>query len=84
VILLTKISFDGKLEDAEHINIGAYNESWNTYELEDGTELRVKLVLVSVLRLKDKYSKTGEPVYVVKTEVAIDTRAPDELIKLME
>lgn len=81
---MTKISLNGKLVEAERINVEASNESWNIYELEDGSELRVKLVLASVLRIKDEYSKTGEPVYVIKTETVIDPRVPDELVKPME
>ncbi|MBU7010496.1 MAG: hypothetical protein HXS46_07380 [Theionarchaea archaeon] len=78
---MTKIVFQERLEDAERLNISASEEFWNTYGLEDGTKLKVRLVLASVFKLKNKYSRLGEPIYVIKTDNVIDAQAPDGLIK---
>jgi hypothetical protein len=42
-------------------------EHWNTYELSDGTILKVKLVLRGVKRLK-KYNPDGTPIYIINTQ----------------
>jgi len=42
-------------------------EDWNYYKLADGQRIGVRLVLVSVLRLKDKYDPLGLPVYTAQT-----------------
>lgn len=42
-------------------------DEWRTYELSDGTTLRIKTVLVGVKRLK-KFNPDGIPVYVVRTQ----------------
>jgi len=42
-------------------------EYWNTYELSDGSILKVKLVLVGVKRLK-KYNPDGTPIYIINSQ----------------
>ena len=37
-------------------------EQWNLYTLEDGSQMKMKLILMDVIRL-DAYSPTGDPVY---------------------
>ena len=82
---MTKIPFKGKLIEAERINVKSHKEEWNTYDLEDGTKLRVKLVLAAVFKLKGIYKEdTGEPIYVIKTDNIIDAQIPDELYKIKE
>ena len=82
---MTKIPYKGKLIEAERINVKSHKEEWNTYDLEDGTKLRVKLVLAAVFKLKGIYKEdTGEPIYVIKTDNIIDAQIPDELYKIKE
>ena len=54
-------------------------ENWNTYTLNDGTTLKVKLVLRGVKRLK-KYEPDGSPIYVINSiNVVRAVNVPEEL-----
>lgn len=54
------------LAEAKDIDFQDEQESWNVYELEDGTTLKIKLVLQGVKRLK-KWNPDGSPVYVINS-----------------
>jgi len=69
------------LSKGKKIDFKAIKEEWNEYELEDGTKLKVKLVLVDVLRFPD-YTPLGEPVYqIMSRNVLKTTYVPDDLKK---
>jgi len=54
-------------------------EHWNSYNLSDGTTLKVKLVLRGVKRL-NAYEPDGTPIYVVNTvNVVRAINVPEEL-----
>jgi len=55
-------------------------EHWNTYELSDGTILKVKLVLRGVKRLK-KYSPDGTPIYIINTQNVVRVLNVPESLK---
>ena len=79
---MTKIPFKGRVVEGERVNIKSSEEKWNEYELEDGTKLRVKIVVASIYKLKNEYNPdTGEPIYVVKSDNIIDTEIPERLYK---
>jgi len=54
------------LEEADDIDFTEEREHWNTYKLEDGTTLKIKLVLRGVKRLK-KWGPDGSPVYLINS-----------------
>lgn len=62
---MSKISRDA-LKDAIEIDFSEEKEFWNEYKLEDGTTLKVKLVLRGVKRLS-RYEPDGTPVYVINS-----------------
>ena len=51
----------------EEVDFDVIREDWNTYKLKDGTTLKVKLVLVGVVRLRNKYDPLGNPVYMINS-----------------
>ncbi|PYT82880.1 MAG: hypothetical protein DMG40_04435 [Acidobacteria bacterium] len=55
-------------------------EKWNTYILADGTKLRMKAVVASVIRL-DEYLPNGDPMYMVNASNVVATDVPDQLKK---
>jgi hypothetical protein len=58
----------------------AENEYWNTYELKDGTTLKVKLVLKGVKRVEGQFSPDGNPIYMVQSQnIVRATEIPEEL-----
>ncbi len=62
---MSKISRDA-LKDAVEVDFSEEKEFWNEYQLEDGTTLKVKLVLRGVKRLT-RYEPDGTPVYVINS-----------------
>ena len=54
------------LEEADDIDFTEEEEHWNVYKLEDGTSLKIKLILRTVKRLK-KWAPDGNPLYVVSS-----------------
>ena len=54
-------------------------EHWNTYNLSDGTTLKVKLILRGVKRLK-RVEPDGTPIYVINSiNVVRAVNVPEEL-----
>jgi hypothetical protein len=45
-------------------------ESWSEYTLDDGTKIRLRQALVSVVRLDNKKNQNGEPVYSIQSQPA--------------
>ncbi|MCK5669768.1 hypothetical protein KAI10_00150 [Candidatus Bathyarchaeota archaeon] len=62
---MSKLSRDA-LKDAVEVDFSEEKEFWNEYTLEDGTTLKVKLVLRGVKRLA-RYEPDGTPVYVINS-----------------
>jgi hypothetical protein len=69
----------GNEGEAEVISFRASNENWNDYLLDDGTVLRMKLVVTEVLRVTNQYDQQGNPVYMVTSTNVMAIDAPDEL-----
>jgi hypothetical protein len=80
VALKKKFNIGGREIMGEEIEFESERESWNTYLLHDGTKLRVKAVVASIVRL-DEYLPTGEPMYLVNASNVIATDVPDQLRK---
>lgn len=73
---------DGSSPDTESLDFEAVEESWNEYELEDGTTLKVKLGLNGVYRLEGQFNDMGEPVYVINSNNQVRALGiPDELMQ---
>lgn len=67
------------LEEAEDVDFKEENEGWNVYKLQDGTTLKVKLVLQGVKRLK-KCIQDGTPIYLINsTNIVRAVNVPKEL-----
>ncbi len=72
---IAKEAFTG----AKELDFTEESEYWNEYRLEDGTTLKVKLVLRGVKRL-DKYEPDGTPIYVINSiNVVRAINVPDQI-----
>lgn len=54
---------------------------WSQFHLKDGTVLRVRPNIVDVRRVRGQFTPEGDPLYIVKTGLAISTVAPEKLKK---
>ncbi len=70
---------DGKPYDGIYVPVRESHEVWNEYLLEDGTVLRMKLVVTEVYRIEGMYDSDGNPVYQVKSSNVVTVRPPDNL-----
>jgi hypothetical protein len=70
---------DGGQAEGELIGFRSGGEHWNEYLLDDGTALKMKLVVTEVIRLEGHYDAAGNPVYVVNSTNVVSADAPDEL-----
>ncbi|MGO9230157.1 MAG: hypothetical protein ACLQKA_13250 [Bryobacteraceae bacterium] len=70
----------GRKVQGQSVEFTAKSENWQQYELEDGSQLKVKIVLLDVVRL-DEYSDNGDPVYQLAAQQLIGIQVPDELKK---
>jgi len=62
----TKVALPTGVYDAIDVPIKQTIERWTEIELEDGTKLRVKPLVISVARVEGHYDQDGNPMYAVK------------------
>ena len=73
--------------EMKRVEVEDENEFWNEYKLEDGTVLRVKLVVAQVKKSVDKPipNSSGEPLYSIKADTVVDADVDsDELFDVEE
>ena len=73
------ISYRGRVVDAIEVSFRVEREDWNTYHLQDGSELRMRLVVSEVLVVPGEYDAEGNPAYVVKSQNLLVAKSPDNL-----
>lgn len=56
-------------------------ENWSEIMVEDGTVIRLKLVVTEVMRYEGLYDNEGNPVYRVGSQNVLVVSAPEELRK---
>ena len=62
-----KIQYAGREVEAIPVEVNQSSEKWNEYLLEDGTVLKMKLILKKILRVENEFDAEGNPVYVMQT-----------------
>ena len=68
------------LSEGEEVDFENEKEEWNVYKLADGSTLKVKLVLVSVVRSRDQYDSLGNPIYGITSQNIIKVlNVPEKL-----
>lgn len=73
-----KIKVQDKEVEGEIIDFRTEKEDWNEYQLEDGTKIKLKVVVSKILRT-DLVNDTGDPVYVVNSTNVVDATVPENL-----
>ncbi len=77
-----KIQYGGHQVDATLIDVNQTSERWNEYFLEDGSVLKMKLVLTKVYRVDEQYDGDGNPVYVMQSTNVTAINCPQHLKRL--
>jgi len=68
----------GEIEGTR-VAVTGQQEYWNTYLLEDGSKIRLKVVVKDILRIDGEYDPEGNPLYVLKSQQVLDVDSPDDL-----
>lgn len=77
----TKIMVNGKQRPAVLVDVEEATRPWTDFLLEDGTRLRINVVIDAVHRLEGEYDSRGNPMYYVNSRTVSSVSSPDELRK---
>jgi hypothetical protein len=69
------------LKDAELMEVTKSDEKWSTYDLDDGSQLRMRTIVAEIWRVLNEYDADGNPMYVLKAQGTLSVIAPDGLKK---
>jgi hypothetical protein len=75
----TKVQIGTEAVDGVDLDFRTLREEWNEYETEDGSRIRVKLVVSEIIRTDRYDTQTDQPLYVIRSGNIVVTKAPDEL-----
>jgi hypothetical protein len=68
---------DGRVVPAVEMKFEQKSEPWITLEVEDGTEIRVRLEVIKVFRMVNVFDPvTGEPVYFFNSNNSVRVHSP--------
>ena len=83
---ITKVTLPtGKIADGIEVPIEELNERWSEIKLEDGTIIRIKLSLISAVRVPGQYDQVGNPMYIMNmTPTIAILSVPEELRKKVQ
>jgi len=76
---MSKINFQGREVDATEVDFQTRKEDWNEYQLMDGSEIKIKLVVSGIFRIDGMYDDEGNPVYQIKSANIAAVKSPDNL-----
>lgn len=73
-----RINWNGREVDAVEIGFRSEGEHWNQYLADDGTVIRLKLVVTEVNRIEGEFDQMGNPVYAVASTNVVAVSAPED------
>ena len=76
---MPKVKWQGEDVDAVEVKYKSVREDWNEYDIDDGSTIRIKLLVSDITRLADKFDQEGNPIYVVKSGNILFVKAADHL-----
>jgi hypothetical protein len=78
---ITKVLYKGSTVEGVEMDFKTIKEEWNEYQLNDGSIIRMKLVVTNIVRVPDQYDNVGNPIYVVRSSNVLTVSAPEKLKK---
>lgn len=73
---------DGKQIEGEEVDFKPLEEPWCVYQLEDGRQIRIKLVVTQIIKT-DQRDPDGNPVYIARSSNVMAV-SPAETFKKRE
>jgi hypothetical protein len=83
----TKVQLQGtdQMVDGTEVPVEESTERWSEFKLEDGTIFRIKLAVISAVRMEGQFDPNGNPMYVMNlTPVIALISSPDQLRKKVQ
>ncbi len=77
---MARVQLRDRWVEGDDVSFNTLSESWNEYQLEDGTEIRVKVVVKRMVRTVER-NAAGEPIYVIQSQNVLDARVAEDLIE---
>ncbi len=71
---MVKVRYKGNEVEATPIDVLSQEEFWNTYQLVDGTVLRLKVVVKDILKVVDLLTDDGGPIYITQSDLVTHIR----------
>jgi hypothetical protein len=72
-----KMNIGGQILETEPVSWKTIDEPWSLYRLEDGSVIKLKLVISDVFKLPNADPLTGLPQYVVRSSNVMSVEAPE-------
>ena len=60
------------------------DEKWNVYDLDDGSQIRMRATAIEIWRIVNAYDSDGNPGYVIKSQNITSVTTPDNLKRVMK
>lgn len=70
---------NGRKVEATNIDFDVEKEDWNKYILKDGSILKFKAVISSVIRTEEYDPNTGNPIYIIQSTNISQVSVPENL-----
>jgi hypothetical protein len=61
------------------VEFNPFYEDWNTYDLKDGTEIRVKINISKIEKVEGKFDNFGNQIYIVNSVPAMTIYPPKRI-----
>jgi hypothetical protein len=74
-----KLNLGGKSVEVESLNYRPLNEPWSSYQLDDGSVIKLKLVIADVFKLPTPDQLTGLPQYIVRSSNVMSVEPHESL-----
>jgi len=74
-----KMNLGGQTVEAESLSYKSLNEPWSLYQLDDGSIIKIKLVISDVFKLPTPDPLTGLPQYVIRSSNVMSVEPPESV-----
>lgn len=75
---MPRVQYQGREVDGEDVSFTVLAEEWNRYQLHDGTEIRMRLVVTDVIKIPGESDQQGNPIYQVRSSNVVVVKLPDK------
>ena len=73
-----KCMYQGREVEGEPVGFTTQGEQWTTYDLLDGSTMKVKIVMLDVVRLEE-FNPNGDPIYLFNAQQVLGVTVNPEL-----